>query len=506
MVNGIGFNFCDEAHYGAGREKALARTAGLDIAAATVVEAAHPKEALEFAEALERQHGRALIVYRKRPDDPSDAVAWQRMTPEQWVEYFRPALERGYYGALFNESWVEPPTALVDWSLRVLDITAARGWRTCHFKVSTGNPGGYGGESKLPPGAPGYRPDGYAAFQRVFERIVEINRPLVTKGQKPGAIVAPHAYCPMDGIGPGNLDRHPNVWRVVPGADKRLLTIHLGEFGVAVWRNGQPDSNAGYRAAGMGGREYAQLGIRLIQGWKRDGVIPHLFCVGRTVSGVESESFNVLHDDGFWDELTLAAEAGALRLPWWYGEPFVTTNDKPVTIIVERPKNLAIGLHVTIESFPQGVTHRNLRSDHSTDAPDIGDVYVENGLKIWEIPSHPDNGQTWRFVDVKTGPCAGMSGWLMITGIKFKSAYSTGDNPVVVEPPEKPVDPPAPPAPDPVIPPREVILHPANAAQIAAMYSQFANVCDQMSVMFAQMAATYRQTQALYGSPLPKAE
>ncbi len=498
MVNALGFNYCDEAHYGAGREKALARTAGLDIAAATVVEAAHPKEALQFAEALERQHPRALIVYRKRPDDPSDAVAWQRMTPEQWVEYFRPALERGYYGALFNESWIEPPDALVDWCLRVLDIAAARGWRTCHFKVATGNPGGYGTESNLPRDNPGYRPDGYAAFKRVFERIAEINRPLLEKGQKPGAIVAPHAYCPADGISPGNLDRHPNVWRVVPHVDKRLLPVHLGEFGVAVWRDAQPDSDAGYLKAGIDGRGYAQLGIRLIQGWKRDGVIPHFFCVGRTVSGVESESFNLLHDDSFWKELLLAASKGALRLAWWYGEPFVTMNDKPVKIVVTRPENLQIGLHHTVEKLPVGVAYRNIRAEPRADALDIGDVAVGDKIKMYEIPTLTDNGQTWRFIEGKAGKCAGISGWVMVTGMQLSSGYRTGENPIVENPtvPDpKPVELPSPPQPvEPPPPPREGYGVIVNAAELAAWYRQLSNVLEQLSELVAMGAAIMGKT------------
>lgn len=489
MVNALGFNVVDSALWGNGRELALRRLAEVDIAAATILEAAHPKEALEFTEALERQHPKALIVYRKRPDHRTDAVAWQQLTPAEWVEFFRPQLERGYYGALFNESWVEPPTALVDWSLRVLDITTKHGWRTCHFKVSTGNPGGYGGESKLPPSDPRYRPDGYAAFKPLFERIAEINRPPLEKRQKPGAIVAPHTYCPTDGISAGNLDRHPLIWATLPGVDRRLLPIHFGEFGVAVWRNGQPDSNAGYQAAGMDGAAYARLIVKLAQEWRRDGVIPHGYCVGRTVSGFESKSFDVLYDDAFWGELKRAAETGALALPWWYGDEFVTMNDKPVTVVVARPTNLQIGLHHTVEGFPPGVAYRNIRSEPRADAMDIGDIAVGDKVKIYEIPSLGDNGQTWRFMEGKSGKCEGISGWVMITGMKLSNGYTTSTNPVVKPDEPKPVDPPAPPAPEPVEPPREGYGVIVNGAEMAAVFRQLSNSLQELSELLAMTAA-----------------
>jgi hypothetical protein len=313
--NCIGANVLDSALVDPGR--AWDRIGQVDMAAVTVLDASHPAQAMAFAQRLRRERPETLVVYRRYREDLPDATLWQRVTPAQFVELFRPALEIGCYAATHCEAAPEDLTQLADFEADVLEMTAAKGWRLGVFKMSTGSPSGYKGE----------QPDHYAAFDRLWRLMAEVNRPMADANQFPLALALPHAYFQQDGLGGGMLDRHPEIHRraIDLKINPWLIPIHIGEA-AALWepRPGVFDANAGYKdpRLQLDSISYAHMTYQVIKAhWLKGGHVPHLWSLGESVGGWMSRTFDLLHDDDYWEALAGLAADGSLSLKAGYGHP-----------------------------------------------------------------------------------------------------------------------------------------------------------------------------------------
>lgn len=313
--NCIGANVLDSALVDPGR--AWDRIGQVDMAAVTVLDASHPAQAMAFAQRLRRERPETLVVYRRYREDLPDATLWQHVTPAQFVELFRPALEIGCYAATHCEAAPEDLTRLADFEADVLEMTAAKGWRLGVFKMSTGSPSGYKGE----------QPDHYAAFDRLWRLMAEVNRPMADANQFPLALALPHAYFQQDGLGGGMLDRHPEIHRraIDLKINPLLIPIHIGEA-AALWepRPGVFDANAGYKdpRLQLDSISYAHMTYQVIKAhWLKGGHVPHLWSLGESVGGWMSRTFDLLHDDDYWEALAGLAADGSLSLKAGYGHP-----------------------------------------------------------------------------------------------------------------------------------------------------------------------------------------
>lgn len=311
--NCIGANILDSALVDPGL--AWDRIGQVYMAAVTVLDASHPAQAFAFAQRLRRERPQTMVVYRRYREDLPDATLWQRVTPAQFVELFRPALEIGCYAATHCEAAPEDLTRLANFEADVLEITAAKGWRLGVFKMSTGSPSGYRGE----------QPDHYAAFDRLWRLMAEVNRPMADANQFPLALALPHAYFQQNGLGGGMLDRHPEIHRraIELKLNPWLIPIHIGEA-AALWEPvaGQFDANAGYKdpRLGLGSIEYAHMTYQVIKAhWLKGGHVPHLWALGESVGGWMSRTFDLLRDDDYWEALAGLAADGSLKA--WYGQP-----------------------------------------------------------------------------------------------------------------------------------------------------------------------------------------
>ena len=348
MPNCIGANILDSALVDSGL--AWDRIGQVDMAAVTVLDASHPAQAMAFAQRLRRDRPETLVVYRRYREDLPDATLWQRVTPAQFVELFRPALEVGCYAATHCESAPEDLTRLANFEADVLEITAAKGWRLGVFKMSTGSPSGYKGE----------QPDHYAAFDRLWRLMAEVNRPMADANQFPLALALPHAYFQQDGLGGGMLDRHPEIHRraIDLKLNPLLIPIHIGEA-AALWEPtpGVFDANAGYKdpRLQLDSISYAHMTYQVIKAhWLKGGHVPHLWSLGESVGGWMSRTFDLLHDDDYWEALAGLAADGSLSLKAWYGQSAPEPEPVPETSTYWRN-------YFWLRSIPARLSGDNLR-------------------------------------------------------------------------------------------------------------------------------------------------
>ncbi len=358
--NCLGANVLDSALVDSGL--AWSRIEQVDMAAVTVLDASHPAQALAFAERLRRDRPQTMVVYRRyrehkpgqsRFDERPDATLWQHVTAAQYVELFRPALEIGCYAATHCEAAPEDLTQLANFEADVLEITAAKGWRLGVFKMSTGSPSGYKRE----------QPDHYAAFDRLWRLMAQVNRPMVDGNQFPAVIALPHAYFQQYGLGGGMLDRPPEIHRraIDINVNPWLLPIHIGEA-AALWEPvaGQFDANAGYRdpRLGLGSIEYAHMTYQVIKThWLRNQFIPHLWSLGESVGGWMSRTFDLLRDDDYWNALAGLCADDSLRLKTWYGQ--AEPEPEPVPDVSTDPAYWRNYFHM--RAIPARLSGNNLR-------------------------------------------------------------------------------------------------------------------------------------------------
>lgn len=314
MPNCLGANVLDTALVDGA--PAWERIQQADMAAVTILDGSHPEQALAFAGRLRRERPQTMVLYRRYRDELPDATLWERLTPAQFVELFRPALEMGCYACTHCEAAPDELTRLADFETKVLDITAPKGWRLAVFKMSTGSPGGYRGE----------QPDHYASFDALWRSMAAANRDPLGRNEFPAVIAAPHAYFQQQGLGGGMLDRPPEIHRRAAelGLDTRLIPIHIGETGLVYEQaDGRLDPNAGYRdkKVRLDPTRYARMVYDVVRThFLPRGYIPHLWSLGASVGGWMSGSFDTLWDDPFWKALQGLCANGSLRLPTWYGQ------------------------------------------------------------------------------------------------------------------------------------------------------------------------------------------
>ena len=327
MPNAIAMDVLDTAQLNPA--KVLKLVQDLDMAAVTIVQGTYPKEAMACAQLIHREAPKVMIGYRIIRDDLKDEDAPFKQTPQQWCDRFALPLDLGFYCAVFNESLANPMSAISKFSVECLNLTAIKGQRTMHFKVSPGNPG---------QGQPrDTRPDGYAEMDDLWKSIAKANKPFIDAGQFPLAIVAPHEYFAFTGPINSVTGRFKNIYRrldaQVPPIDHKYVPMHIGETGIMYVRpDGSLDSGKGYlnvNGAVIADRTYAQLWAQvMIQWYMQDDVVNHAFAVGHSVGG-DFASFDLLDHDDFWNELKTIANKGILRLKRWYGNADGPYNPPP---------------------------------------------------------------------------------------------------------------------------------------------------------------------------------
>lgn len=294
-----------------------------DMAQVTVVDATHPKEAFYLATRLKERRPHMTVFYRRWRETLKDERIPFQTTPAEIVEYFRDCFEAGLTPCIYNESLISPMSILADYSKRVIDLTAPKGWESVHFKIATGNPGGYAGEQYLPKTSPGYRPDGYAESDLLWETAYEVNKPRIDAGKRPLVWVAPHAYFAVDGKSSGNTDRFREVSRRLEalGIPRHYVPMSLGETGI-IGLN-PLDAESGWVSL-SDASHYADIFIFLMSAlFHPGGVIPHLFAIGDKHPGDSQwKNFNLMGVKTFWDKIETITKTGAWRVPYWYGEGY----------------------------------------------------------------------------------------------------------------------------------------------------------------------------------------
>lgn len=318
--NAIGINILDTAQLDVGYAVELVER--FDMAQVTVVDATHPKEAFNLATTLLNRRPQMDVFYRRWRESLPDERMPDMVRPDEWVRYMQDALEAGMVCAVYNEAQKSPMTPLTTFSKAIIELTAPKGWRTVHFKTATGTPIGYKGE----------QPDGYAESDDLWRSMAAANQPRINNGQKPLAYAAPHAYFPSWGLQSGHTDRPAEIVRRLNSEALKLdpdyIPISIGETGAqAMDAMGRiSDSGAGYVGL-VGSEAYAVLfGDVLVKAFLPLNAVAHLYCLGDKHPGNSQwRRFDLYNNTVFWNKLETLAADGRFRLPYWYGEGYMTT-------------------------------------------------------------------------------------------------------------------------------------------------------------------------------------
>lgn len=329
MVNLVGINILDTAQTDPGR--VLELVTEFDMAIVRIVHATHDKEPQALCKLLRDKRPQTAIVYRFRKDDMTDE-RYPELTAAQVVSRLQFALEMGAYGAVNNESLLNPMTPIARQGREILDICVPKGWRTAHMAVSTGNPGlGLSRDG---------RPDGYAEMDELWQAAGQVNKEVMDAGKWPLVMFGPHSYFRSSGFVSGLTDRHREIHRRIrelkalnasrglPSAhlDTRYFPLFLGETGTAyITIDAQGgihlDADRGYRNLGdqsISPEQYADLVADMIETWYApDNAVACLFARGQSVGG-RFWSFDLMGHDAFWKRLKIHADAGRLQAAYWY--------------------------------------------------------------------------------------------------------------------------------------------------------------------------------------------
>ena len=307
-----------------------------NMAQVTIVEATHEKEAFSLAYEFRKRRPQTTVFYRKWRNHLKDEEMPGKITPEEWVRYFQNVLEIGCVGAAYNESLTNPFSKQTDFSRKIIDLTAPRGWASVHYKIATGNPGGYRDEHLLPPSNPRFRPDEIGQSKALFELAAAVNRPRIDSQQHPLVWLAPHAYFATNGPRAGHIDRVDEIFKRVPDIPRHYLPLAIGEIGlVHFFADGTLDAEWGWRDT-IDPALYADLVATVFQSELIPrNAIGHLYSVGdqQTFGGKPGQwhRFDLFKQAAFWDRLQTYADKGLFRLPYWYGKDYinVTTTTLP---------------------------------------------------------------------------------------------------------------------------------------------------------------------------------
>lgn len=340
--NGIAFNVLDTAQLDPGYVLDLANA--LDVAQVTIVQATHPTEAFSLAQRFRKERPNTNVFYRKWKQDLPDENMVNQTRPDEWLNYFRDVLDIGCYGCIYNESLTTPISKQNNYSIEVLNLTVPKGYRTVHFKVSTGNPGGYKEEYLLPKADLRYRPDEYDQSDPLWVAIYQANKPSIDRNEFPLAWVAPHAYFTQNGAAAGMTDRYKEILRRldVRAIPHKYIPLAVGEFGMVFQRaNGSLDSGRGYSGI-LPSVTYADLYTAVyVSELKPHNVIAHLFGLGDQQRANDAPGqwnlFDTFYVNSFWNRLIELASTGVFRMPSWYGGSGIPTPiPAPDTVVVPR--------------------------------------------------------------------------------------------------------------------------------------------------------------------------
>lgn len=344
--NAIAFNVLDTAQLDPGYVLDLANK--LDVAQVTIVQATHSKEAFSLAQRFRKERPNTNVFYRKKTEALPDENMVNQTRSDEWLRYFQDVLDIGCYGCIYNESLTTPIKKQNDYSIEVLNLTVPKGYRTVHFKISTGNPGGYKEEYLLPKTDPRYRADEYEQSDPLWVAIYQANWPKIDKGEFPLAWVAPHAYFTQNGAAAGMTNRWREIWRRldVRAIPHKYIPLAAGEYGLVYQRgDGSLDSGKGYGGI-LSPALYADLYTAVYKAELKPGnIIPHLFSLGDQQRANNAPGqwalFDTFRIKAFWDRMIELASTGIFRLPSWYGIPVTvpppippTPNTIPVPISV----------------------------------------------------------------------------------------------------------------------------------------------------------------------------
>lgn len=350
IPNAVAFNVLDTAQLDPGYVLDLANA--LDVAQVTIVQATHPSEAFALAQRFRKERPQTNVFYRKWKQDLPDENMVNQTRPDEWLNYFRDVLDIGCYGCIYNESLTTPIKKQNDYSIEVLNLTVPKGYRTVHFKISTGNPGGYNKEYLLEPTDPHYRPDEYEQSDPLWVAIYQANWPTIDKGDFPLAWVAPHMYFTQNGAAAGMTDRYKEILRRldVRAIPHKYIPLAAGEFGMVYQRpDGSLDSGNGFLGISSDIAAYTHSFVKVYETeLKPHNVISHLFSLGDQQRANNApgqwHTFDTYNLSAFWDRIIEYSKSGIFRLPLWYGitSPPSTPNPPALPPIVVQPPAVPI--------------------------------------------------------------------------------------------------------------------------------------------------------------------
>jgi hypothetical protein len=163
-----------------------------------------PKESFNLATTLLTRRPHMDVFYRRWRDHLPDERMPLMVRPDEYVRYMQDALEAGMVCAVYNESQKSPMTPLTAFSKAIIELTAPKGWRTVHFKTSTGTPKGYDGE----------QPDGYAESDELWRSMAAANKTARgCRSKTVGLRCTTQLLCASWGLQSGHTDRPTEILR-----------------------------------------------------------------------------------------------------------------------------------------------------------------------------------------------------------------------------------------------------------------------------------------------------
>lgn len=422
-----------------------------DMAQLTVIEATHTDKARSLAYEVRKRRPQTGVIYRKWKNNLKDEEFPVKITAQEWVNYFREQLEWGCICAAYNEALTNPFSRQNDFSKAILDLTVPNGWRSMHYKIATGNPGGYANEHLRTVGSIGYRPDEFGMSKPLFDAMVKANKPVIDAGGEPLAWLGNHGYFAINGPRAGHTDRYKVIYeRVMKDVNPKYLPMAAGETGIVQFDSrGGLDAEAGFLGL-IDPDLYADVFSEVYKSdFKPYNVIAHLYMVGDQQRANNAPGqwfrFDLMKKEPFWKRLAEIAARGVFRLPYWYGKDYNTV------IRIAKPENAGPGVKMTLQTSQSWL---NIRSTPGVQtANDIGDVRPGEVLTIYPLTRTVIGSLIWWYTERESAPVNQSSnGWM---------AFRDNEVPAIPEPEPEPPTPPVDPNPDspaPDVPPGEEMV------------------------------------------------
>lgn len=456
MTNAIGINILDTAQLDPGPVCELVER--FDMTEVTVMEATNKKEAWALAKEIQRRRGdKTDIFYRRWKEDLPDERMVSNTTSAEFVHYMQDVMEAGFVASVYNEAQQSPMTPLTRYSIGVMERTAPHGWRTVHFKTSTGTPIGYHGE----------QPDGYAESDDLWRIAVDINKPRMDRGEKPLAHVAPHAYFPSWGLQGGHTDRPAEIVRRMKqlNLDPKYLPISIGETGLQRMDAAGhiDDAHAGWKTMNISEAAYARVySAVLVEAFVPLGATGHLFTAGDQQRANNEpgqwDPFNLLKATAFWNELELLMKDGRFQ---------IVTSPAPPALPPYTPTPVKMMERYQLRT--PGGYQRKMRYRPSATADEVG--RVPDGATVLVIDEQSAGLDWWRKISYDDATSTYI-GWINLDENRVQFRTLTSEIPVVKDPaPPLPV----PPAKLPETPPEPVFTTTITRSELEALVYDMAH-------------------------------